>query len=45
MSDAESTQLLESASSVEVIYYQVVFLVTTLLLIGLDWVMVNVSQT
>jgi len=45
MSDAESTQLLESASSVEVIYYQVVFLVTTLLLIGLDWVMVNLSQT
>jgi hypothetical protein len=43
MSDPAS-ELLQVVTSTEVIYYQVVFLVTAVLLLGLDWVMVNLSH-
>ena len=42
MSDTES-ELLQDVPGTELIYYQLAFIVTALLLIGLDWVMVNLS--
>jgi hypothetical protein len=43
MSDPAS-QVLHAVSSTEIIYYQLAFVVTALLLLGLDWVMVNLSH-
>ena len=43
MSDTVISELLQDVPSTELIYYQLAFLVTAFLLIGLDWVLVSQS--